>query len=113
MSTGSIGAIKSTEVIDRDANANSVEDPSLRAGETDLLIPVPFGASKVRRSSLRRFYACRSLKVESLVALGAGSVGVVGGAEVINGDTFSDRVEDESLRAGEANLVVPVPGLAA
>ena len=78
-----------------------------------MVVPVPFGASEVGRSSECIFDTCRSFDVESLVALDAGSVGTVCGAEIADGNAQSSGVLDPSVRAGQADLTVPVPGLAA
>ena len=50
--------------------------------------------------------------IVSLEAFSAVSVFGVGFALVRNSDTDFVRVEDPSVRAGEADLVVPVPGSA-
>ena len=73
MGAGSARAEGSTEVINGDTDSGVVENPSLRACEADLVIPVPFGASKIRRSSHVGFNTGRSNKVVSLVALGTSS----------------------------------------
>ncbi len=94
------------------AGTTGAGEPSLRAGKTLLVVPVPGSASNIGRMSIvgGRENAGSLLEVVSLEASGAGSTVVVGGALIGNGGADLIGVEGPSIGAGEADLVVPIPG---
>ena len=98
-----------------DAHFVSIESPALRAGETDLVVPVPGGAATVSGFGVVeiREEASTIDKVVSLEAGGTMSSFVVSLALIGNWDAHLIGVKGPMFRAGEADLVVPVPGGAA
>ena len=112
--TISIFGMRSTVVRDRHADFISVEDPLFRAGEADLVVPVPGGASEVSRL-LVVISREDADSIDQVVSLEAGeAVTIIGmrGALVRNGNTNIISIEDPLVRASEADLVEPVPSSA-
>ena len=108
--------VSSTLVRNGDADSVIVEEPVFRAGQASLVIPVPSGTSEVGGSGVvgGREDTLTVNEVIAFVARGAGSVLIVRSTLIRNNDTSgSFFVKDPSIRAGQANLVVPVPGSAA
>ena len=77
-----------------------------------MLFPVPSSTSKIRWASIVEFrkHALSFLKVISFIARCAVSIGSVCLAEIGNWDTNFLGIENPSVGAGEADLLVPVPG---
>ena len=100
-----------TMVRDSNADTVSVEDPLVRASKADLVVPIPGGATSIRRLGIieSRENAGTFNKVVSLEAGQAVTVLSVRGALVRNGNANFVSIEDPIFRAGEANLVVPIP----
>ena len=95
-----------------DAHFVSIESPALRAGETDLVVPVPGGAATVSGLGVVEVREETSAidKVVSLEAGGTMSSFVVSLALIGNWDAHLIGVKGPMFRAGKADLVVPVPG---
>jgi hypothetical protein len=93
----------------------SIENPSFGAGKAFLVVPVPGSASGVSRLGVVgvREQALSVLEVVSFEAGSTVTILSVGLTLIRNGDTNLVGVEDPSARAGEADLIVPVPGSAA
>lgn len=110
-SAGTIFVMSIAVVIDRHAGLVRVEEPTLRAGKTHLVLPVPAGTADVRRMSLVevRENALSVLEVIASVASQAVSFVVVASTLVRNSNTDVVSVENPALRAGQAHLIVPVP----
>ena len=109
--TISIFGMRSTVVRDRHADFISVEDPLFRAGEADLVVPVPGGASRVSGFHVIRGREDAS-SVDEVVSLEAGeAVTVLGvsGALVSNGNTSAVGILEPVLGASKADLIFPVP----
>jgi len=98
-------------VINRHTGLVSVEEPSLRAGKTDLVLPVPTGTTDVSGVGIVeiREKTGSFLKVVAAVARQTVSVRVRTGALIRNRNALLFGIEEPSLRAGKTNLVVPVP----
>ena len=79
------------------ADSSLVEDPSLRAGEAFLVIPVPFGTAEVSWTLDGRQNAGSVLDFVSLVAGSAFSVISPGGAVVADRGANSSLVESPSV----------------
>jgi hypothetical protein len=92
-----------------------VEEPSLGAGEADLIVPVPSTASGIGGVGVvgGREDTGTVLEVIALEAGEAGTIAVVGSALVRDRGADFVGVENPSVGAGEADLVVPVPSTAA
>ena len=88
-----------------------VEVPVLGAGQADLVVPVPGGTPKVRWTGVVeiREHTGAVLEVIALEAGSAVSIIVVALALIRNNGTDLVGVEGSALRAGKADLVVPVP----
>ncbi len=88
--------MRSTKIRNGHANFFSVEDPTLGAGEADLVVPVPGSAARVGRLGVVgvRENAFSFLEVITLEASGAISVVSVGFALVRNRNTNAVSVED-------------------
>jgi hypothetical protein len=111
----SVFSVRSTKVRNGGTDFFSVENPTLRAGKADLVVPVPGSAARVRRMSVVEFTE-KALSVGEVIASVAAftvSILEVGLALVRNGHTDVFRVEEPVSRAFQAFLVVPVPGSAA
>ena len=105
--------VSSTLVGNGDADSVFVEEPVSRASEADLVIPVPGGTSEVGGSGVvgGRKDTLTVNEVITFVASGTVSVFIVRSTLIRNNDTSgSFFVKDPSIIAGQANLVVPVPG---
>jgi hypothetical protein len=103
--------MRSALIRDRHTDFVGVENPSLGAGDTDLVIPVPNTASGIGRLGVVEAGEDTGSILE-IVALEAGKASttvVVTGALVRNGNTNLVGIENPSLGAGHTNLVVPVP----
>ena len=114
ISTVTLGADSSVgevlaEGVSLSADSFLVEERSGSALETDLVVPVPFSTESVGNGLEFSRHAESLAQNESLVALLANSVGVSSLAEIVNGDTDTLLVREPSLRASQADLVVPVP----
>jgi hypothetical protein len=85
----------------RHANLVGIENPSLGAGDTDLVVPVPDTASRVSGLGVVETGEDTGtiLQVVSLEASKASSRIIVRSALVRNGDTDLVGVEDPSFRA--------------
>ena len=89
-----------------------VEDPSFGASQADLVVPVPGGASRVSGLGVVEVRE-KTESVGEVIALEAFSAVTVHGMSLaLVGDRHADLVgvEGPVLGAGEADLVVPVPG---
>jgi aspartate carbamoyltransferase regulatory subunit len=106
------GVVSLALVGDGHADLVSIEGPVLGAGEADLVVPVPGGASRVSGLGVVevREEALSILKIVSLETFSAETSGVVSLALVGDGHADLVSIEGPVLGAGEADLVVPVPG---
>jgi aspartate carbamoyltransferase regulatory subunit len=106
------GVVSLALVGDGHADLVSIEGPVLGAGEADLVVPVPGGASRVSGLGVVevREEALSILKIVSLETFSAETSGVVSLALVGDGHANLVSIEGPVLGAGEADLVVPVPG---
>ncbi len=111
-SAGTALVVGSAVVRNRSANLISIEDPILRAGKANLVVPIPGGTAGISRLSIvgGRENAGTILEVVSLEASEAGSAVVMGSAVIGNRGANLIGIEDPVLRASKANLVIPVPG---
>jgi hypothetical protein len=113
--TVTVGGVSFALIRDSDALLVSVENPSFGALEADLIVPVPSGASDIRRGSSvgGRVEALPVLEVEALVTGGAVTIVGVGLAVIVDGNTDLVRVENPVFGASQTDLIVPVPSSAA
>jgi hypothetical protein len=102
---------RSTLIGDGGADVVGVENPSVGAGKTFLVVPVPSSASGVSGLGVVGVgvEALSVLEIISLIAWGTVSTLVVGGTLVSNRHADFVLVESPSLRARETDLVLPVP----
>jgi hypothetical protein len=89
-----------------------VEGPSVRAGEADLSVPIPGLASQILWLSDGWQDALSIVQFISLIAWNTGTWSIPWVAVVRNWNTDTLWVEGPSVRAGKADLSVPIPGLA-
>ena len=89
-----------------------VEDPSFGASQADLVVPVPGGASRVSRLGVVevRENALTLLEIVTLETFSTITAHVMSLALVGDGHADLVSIEGPVLGAGEADLVVPVPG---
>ena len=89
----------------------SIEDPSFRAGKTNLVVPVPGGASGVGRLGVVPFGedALSFNEVVSFVASEAVTVLGMSGALVRNGNAFSISILEPVVGTSQTFLGIPVP----
>lgn len=110
--TSSSGIVRSTVIADRNAYVVRVEDPIFSTFKTQLIVPVPLAAAKVRRGSSVRGRELTDTvdQVVSSVARSADSGrGIMTQATVTDRHADSIRVEDPVFGAFQTNLIVPVP----
>jgi len=109
--TVSVGSVGHALIRNWHTDVVSVENPSVGASKADLVVPVPSSTSRVSGLCVVevRENALSFLEVVALVARGTVSVGSVGHALIRNGDTNVVSVENPSVGASKADLVVPVP----
>jgi hypothetical protein len=103
--------MRSTLIRNGHANLVGVEDPSLRAGHADLIVPVPNTASGIGRLGIVEAgeNASTVLEVITLEAGEASSTVIMRCTLIRNWNTDFISIENPSLRARDANLVVPIP----
>ena len=96
------------------ADVFGVENPIFRADQAFLVVPIPSSASDISRLSVVeiREDAFAFLKVVSLEAFSAVSIFSMNLALIRNWHADMFRVEDPIFGAGQAFLVVPIPGSA-
>ncbi len=96
------------------ADVFGVENPIFRADQAFLVVPIPGSASDISRLGVVeiREDAFAFLKVVSLEAFSAVSIFSMSLALIRNWHADVFRVEDPIFRAGQAFLVVPIPGSA-
>jgi hypothetical protein len=109
--TFSVDVVGTALVTDRHADIFIVEDPTLRAHETHLVVPVPLSAAGV--SGLGAVGGRKGANsILEVVALEAGQTetsGIVGFALIADGYADLFVVEDPTVGASKADLIVPVP----
>lgn len=97
-------------IIKRGADSIGVEHESLRAGDADQVVPVEHGTALVESDqALVHSDTDSVLELVASVAPVTLVLLVEGLAIVVQGHADSIVVEGESLRAGDADLLVPVP----
>ena len=114
-----VGVVSAALVADGHTDLFGVEDPVLGTLKADLVVPVPLGAAGVRGLGAVEGRELTNAVDEGVAfeAGSAGTVGVVGFAEVLHGHANflkltageAEALEDEALGALEADLIVPVP----
>ena len=94
------------------ADLVGVEEPIIGTLQANLICPIPCSAAKIRWLSIIRLrkYTFSFLQIVSLIASSAGTSGIMSAALVRNGNTNFFSVENPSIRALEADLIIPVPG---
>ena len=97
-------------VRNRHADSVVVEDPVIRALDTNLLVPVPGGTADIRNFLDGGEDTGTIDEVVSLVASNAGTLLVVSVALIRDWDTDTVVVQDPVVGALETGSFVPIPG---
>ena len=99
-------------VINRNTDLFGIEEPSVRAFQTNLIFPIPGSATEISRTGIVevREDTLSFLKIIPFIARSTiSTLSINALAKIRRGDANFFVIEYPSFRALEANLVVPIP----